>query len=472
MAYADLREFIADLEKSDELLSVPVGVDWKYEVSGWIRKSADMRPKGPALLFENIKGYPRGYRLFAGGVASYRRFAIALGLSAETPLKEIIRTFRERIKNPRQPRMVNIGPVKENVLKGEAVDLLKFPVPWWTPRDGCLYIGTWHGNVTKDPETGSRNVGTYRVMVHDRNHAGVGFLPFSHLGSHYAKCERVGKPLEMAVVIGADETVPMVAGTGFPPGIDEFTMAGALREEPLELVKCETVDLEVPANAEIVLEGLILPRERRPEGPIAEHTGYYAGGVRMRPVFEITAITHRNNPILRGTLLGRPTMEDHIFYSVTVSAVAMQMFETQGPEGVTAVHCPPEGDSLMSAIIQMRPHYVGHSRNAARALISSSVGRYAKYVIVVDPDIDPFDLGQVWWALTTRTQGSRDIEVIRFATTSRSDPSVPRDQAEYGDKVIIDATKRMQKLIRDLLAFSRTGRVAKRREKVSPSECA
>jgi len=160
-------------------------------------------------------------------------------------------------------------------------------------------------------------------------------------------------------------------------------------------------------------------------------------------VFQVTAITHRNAPILRGALLGRPTAEDHIFYSVTVSAVATKVFEDQGPEGVIAVYCPPEGDSLLSAIIQMKPHYVGHSRMAARSFISNSVGRYAKYVIVVDEDIDPFDLGQVWWAMMTRTQGSRDIEILRFGPTSRSDPSVPRDQAEYADKVIIDATKKL-----------------------------
>ena len=318
---------------------------------------------------------------------------MALGLSPETSLRQIVGVFKERIKNPVEPRMVRTGPVKENILKGDQIDLLKFPVPWWTPRDAGRYIGTWHANVTRDPETKTRNVGTYRMVVHEKALAGIGFLPASHLGTHFAKSERMGKTLEMAVVIGADETVPMVSGTGFPSLVDEFTMAGALRQEPLELVKCETVDLEVPANAEIVLEGLLLPHVRRPEGPIGEHTGYHAGGVRMRPVFQVTTITHRNDPILRGTLLGRPTAEDHIFYSVTVSAVATKVFEDQGPEGVIAVYCPPEGDSLLSGIIQMKPHYVGHSRVAARSLISNSVGRYAKYVIVVDEDIDPFDLG-------------------------------------------------------------------------------
>lgn len=443
MAYRDLRDFIEALNKHKELLRVDIPVHWMYEIGGWIRRSMDMRPKGPALLFENIKGYPPGFRLFSGGLGSYPRLAIALGLSPETPPKEIIDTYKRRIKKPVEPQMVSTGPVKENILKGEQIDLYKFPVPWWTPRDGGRYIGTWHGIITKDAETGRRNTGLYRMMIHDRNHTGVGFLPFTHMGYHYAQRERAGKPLEMAVVIGGDETIPMVAATGFPPTVDELAVAGALREEPVELVKCETVDLEVPANTEIVLEGLLLPRERKPEGPFSEHTGYHGGPVRMRPIFQVTAILHRNDPIFRGCLLGKPTMEDHTLYDVIYSAAALDMFETHGPEGVTAVHCPPEGDSMSSMVIAMKPHYIGHSRNVGRTLVSSSVGKYMKYIVIVDDDIDPFDFGQVWWAIVTRTQGSRDIEVLRFGTTSRSDPSVPRNQPEYTDKVIIDATKKL-----------------------------
>lgn len=443
MAYKDLREFIDILENEGELLRVPVTVDWMYEVGGWIRRSVDMRPKGPALLFENLKGYPPGFQLFSCAVATYPRFALALGLPKDTPPKEIINFYRDRIKKPIPPRSVSEGPLKENIILGDEIDLFKFPVPWWTPRDGGRYIGTWHGIISKDPETGGPNMGMYRMMIHDRQHTGVGFLPFTHLGYHYSKCERKNKPLEIAVVIGAEEIIPMVAGTGFPPGVDEMTMAGALRGEPVELVKCETVDLEVPANAEIVLEGIILPHERKPEGPFGEHTGYHGGPVRMRPIFKATAILHRDNPIFRGCLLGKPTAEDHTLYDIAYSASALEMFDTHGPQGVTAVHCPPEGDSISSMVIAMKPHFIGHSRNVGRTLISSSVGKYFKYVVVVDDDIDPFDLGQVWWAIVTRTQGSRDIEVLRYGTTSRSDPSVPRDQPEFTDKVIIDATKKL-----------------------------
>lgn len=443
MAYEDLREFIRVLEERNELKRISQEVNWQYEVSGWIRKTMDMRPKGPALLFENIKGYSREHSILSGAVGTYRRFALALGLDPETPEREIINVFKDRTLKPVEPVMVSTGPVKENIHTGDDIDLYEFPVPWWTPRDGGRYIGTWHGNVSKDPETGIRNIGMYRVMIHDKRSAGVGVLPVKEMAQHYTMMERQGKPLEMALVIGADETVAMVAGTGFPNTVDEYAMAGGLRQAPVELVKCETVDLDVPANSEIVIEGKLLPYERKEEGPFCEHTGYHGGGVRMRPIFQVTAVCHRNNPIFRGCLLGKPTTEDHTLYSIGVAASAMRMFETVGPEGVVAVHCPPEGDSIASAIVAIRARYVGHSRRVGRALMSSATGRTLKVVVVVDDDIDPFDLGQVWWSLIYRTQASRDIEVVPFGTTSRSDPSVLRSRGEYTDKLLIDATRKL-----------------------------
>ena len=443
VAYEDLRNFIAVLEAEGELLRVPMQVDWEYELGGWIRKSVDMRPKGPALLFENIKGYPSEQRVFSCGISSYPRFALALGLSKETHPREIIDTFRRRVKEPLPPQIVRTGPVKENVLIGKDVDLYKFPVPMFAPRDGGRYLGTWCGVISKNPRTCAANNGMYRVMLHDRNTAGIGFLPFSHLGYHYSLSERENKPLEVAVVIGADEVVAMVAAMGFPHDTDEMHYAGALREAPMQLVKCETVDLEVPATAEIVIEGVILPKERRPEGPFSEHTGYHGGPVRMRPVFQVNAILHRNNPIFRVCMSGKPSNENHSLTSIAYSSAALDMFDRHGPPGVVSVFCPPEGDPAVSMVIAMKPHFIGHSRNVGRTLVASNVAKFVKNVVLVDDDIDPFDLGQVWWAINTRTQGSRDIEILKFGTTSRSDPSVPRDQPEYTDKVIIDATKKL-----------------------------
>lgn len=442
MAFKDVREHIARLEEVGELYRVKSLVDWNYEVAGWLRKSYDMKPYGPALLFENIKDYP-GHRILSNAVSSYSRFAHLLELDPKSTPRQLIEIYKERLKKPVDPVMARRGPVKENILKGKDIDLLKFPVPWWTPRDGGRFIGTWHGCVSKDPKTGIRNIGMYRMQVFDGKHTGVGFMPHSHIGLHYSEMERQNKPLQMAVVIGADETIPVVAASGFPFRVDEYRMAGALRQAPIELVKCETVDIEVPANSEIVLEGRILPNERREEGPFGEHTGYHGGGIRMRPIFEVSCIMHRNDPIFRGSLLGKPIIEEHILGDILLSAAGLKMFEEQGPAGVTAIHCPPAGDSYLGTVIQMRPYYIGHSRDVARAWMSSQLAYVAKYVVVVDEDIDPFDLGQVWWAMQSRTQGSRDIEVLPFGRTSRSDPSVPPDRGEWTDRVIIDATKKL-----------------------------
>lgn len=442
MPYADLREFVEVLEKHGELKRVPCEVDWKYEVGGWIQRTYDMVPRGPALLFEKIKGYPPGYRILAGALGSYRRFALALGLDPNTSVPELVRVYKERARDPLKPRLVSSGPVKECIHRGNDVNLLALPVPWLHPKDGGRYIGVWHGIVTKDAETGITNVGCYRIQVSDEKRALVGFLPASHMGYHYSQRESGGKPLEMAVVIGADETVVMAAGTRFPPNVDELAMAGALRQEPLDLVRCETIDVQVPANSEIVLEGHLLPYERAPEGPLGEYTGYHGGGIRMRPIFQVAAITHRRDPILRTSLRSKPIWETPFWGGVARAAAALSFFETNGPPVLDA-HYPAEVNGTTVAILQIRPHYVGHSRNVARALLASHIGFETKYVVVVDDDINIYNLGEVWWAIATRTQGSRDIEVLPFGPTSRSDPSVPRDRGEYTDTVIIDATKKL-----------------------------
>jgi UbiD family decarboxylase len=238
-----------------------------------------------------------------------------MGLPQETPVKDLINEYRRRIDKPIDPVLVNCGPCKENIVRGEDLDLLKFPVPYWHPRDGGRYIGTWYALISKDLETGTRNAGLYRMMVVDKDTIAIGFLPFSHLGLHYSKAEDAGKPLPVAAVIGCDELLVMAAAAPYPYGVDEIAMAGALKQMPIELVKCETSNIEVPANAEIILEGEILPYERVEEGPFGEHTGYHGGPVRMRPIFKVKCITYRNNPILRGTVLTKPINESSVIQS-------------------------------------------------------------------------------------------------------------------------------------------------------------
>lgn len=445
MAYQDLREFITKLEEAGELLRVRQEVDWQYEIGGWSRYSNDLRPAGPALLFENVRGYGPGYRVLTNAVGSLGRMAMALEADPDMGQKELIELFKERMADPIPPRLVSSGPVKQNVHLGREVDALEFPVPWWHPRDGGRFIGTWHGVVSRDLGTGRRNVGMYRVQVIDSKHCAIGFTPGQHIRSHFLQRERLGEPLDVAIVIGADETVAMSAATGIPLGQDEYALAGGMRGEPVDLVKCETVDLEVPANAEIVIEGRLHTSvdKRVPEGPFGEYLGYHGGSVRMRPLMEITAITHRDQPILRGALGGKPVTEWGVFFGIQSAAAGMRLFEDTGPAGVKAINNMVETGGLIATVIQVQPFYVGHSWEVARKWLSSQVGFWSKYVIVVDDDVDPFDLGQVFWAMASRTQGSRDIDVWRFCKSSRSDPSIPREQGEFTDRVIIDATKKL-----------------------------
>jgi 4-hydroxy-3-polyprenylbenzoate decarboxylase len=443
MAYADLRAFISKLEAMGELARVKQQVDWKYEVGAWLRHTVDMNPPGPALLFENIKGYDKGYRIFSGGLGTTRRFAIALELEPDTPIREVINVYKDRIGARIKPILVNTGPVRECVHAGQEVDLFEFPTPWWTPRDGGRFIGCWHGVLSKDAVTERRNLGMYRVQIHARNLCTVGFLPYAHLGHHFSQREEVGEPLEVAVIIGADETIPMVSASGLPQGVDEYDAAGGLRQEPVQLVKCETVDLEVPANAEIVLEGKLYTDRRIPEGPFGEYTGYHGGSIRMRPVLEVTAVTHRKDPIYRGALGGKPPTEWSRFGQIQTAANGLRLYEDIGPAGVKDINCVPEASANNLVVIQMKPYYVGHARDVGRMWMSGPMGNVVKVIVIVDEDIDPFDLGQVWWAVATRTQGSRDFEVHPFGRSSRSDPSIPRDRGEFTDVVLIDATKKL-----------------------------
>lgn len=439
MPFKDYREFLAVLEQKGELRRVKEEVDWRYELGAWTRHAYDMKPRGPALLFENLKDYGPERPVFTNGLGTYRRMAIALGFASETSVRELIQVFKERVSKPIPPKIVAKGPVQENIVKGEEVDFFHLPVPWWTPRDAGRFL-TWHVNVSKNPETNVNNLGLYRMQIFGRRLAGIGFTPHSHMNLHYIQRQLRDEPLEIAVAIGVDETVAMAAIAGVPESVDEYSLAGGLRGEAVELVKCQTVDLHVPATAEIVLEGKILPHLRKPEGPFGEHTGYHGGGVRMRPIFEATAITFRNNPILRGTLRGKPIDEGHVVDSIMLSAMGLASFEKAGPSGVKAVYCPPDGAPGLGAVIQIKPYYVGHSRDVGRFWLSTRGGR--KYVIVVDEDIDPFNLSEVWWAITTRTRASRDFEVLPFGRISRSDPSASRE-GEFTDYLIIDATKKL-----------------------------
>ena len=366
--------------------------------------------------------------------------AIALEMNPDADENSLIQQYVDRMQKPIKPVIVKDGPCKENKFFGKDVNVLKFPVPWWAEKNGGRYIGTWHQVVTRDPETGWTNVGTYRMMVHEPNICGIQLSPFQHAGMMYSKHKKMNKPMPIAVAIGSDPVANFVGGSPLPANVNEWEIAGALREKPIELVKCETVDLEVPAHSEIILEGEVNLSDMRREGPFGEHTGYYGGGVRELPTVKINCITHRDNPIFSGTAVGVPVTEQTRLSGFVWAASAWAMYREARFPGVVAINCPAGSDPELCAIIAINKSYSSQALDAGRLFLSNKVGKQMKHVIVVNDDINVFDLNQVLWAINTRFQAGRDLYITRNESGSRLDPSVPREQIGHTDKVILDAT--------------------------------
>jgi len=438
MPYRDLREFIEKLKLEGDLAEISAEVDWRYEIGGIVRRALDLG--GPALLFNKVKDCSSP--LFTSGVSTYSRLSLAMGLSQHATLEKIITDFREKIKEPIRPKKVERGPCKENILKGNEIDLLKFPVPLWQEGDGGRYLGTWHGVVTKDPETGWTNVGMYRTMVHDRRTLGILIARDQHIGLHYEKYRRMNRAMPVAIAIGMDPLLPLTFLTPLPAQQDEYDFAGGLGGESVDLVKCETNDLQVPASAEIIIEGEIPLKERKVEGPFGEWTGHYGGKPGPRPVIHVHCITHRNNPILRGTLEGKPINEDHICTSVALSALAHNFLaETLGISGIRGVHFPAAAGGWGMAVVSVNQRYPAHSRTIAHALLGNKMGAFLKNVILVDEDIDPFNLDQIWWTMFSRLQASRGVTILQRGKTAFMDPSQIPELQGFGDTLIIEAVK-------------------------------
>jgi len=448
MGYKNLREWMKKLESEGELKHIRSEVDWNEEIGAITRKVYSKR--GPALLFENIKDHRTtiSTKLFTGGLQTISRIAMMLGLPRETHIKEITEVVRQRFKNPIEPRLVKQGPVKENIIKGKDIDLYQFPVPKWHYLDGGRYINTFCGVVTKDPENGITNVGLYRGMIVDKDEIGVLLVPGQGWGVHYLKYQEMKKPMPVAIVYGYDEALVFNAAASLPRDLDEYKVTGALRQEPMELIKCETVDLEVPAEAEIVVEGYISPdpKDYKMEGPFGEYTGYY-GERAERPVIKVSCITHRNDPIFRGTLEGmdhKNPNEDSAMLVVNLSAIAKNILESQGVPGVLEVSAVP------ITLVKIKKLFRGHAKQVAAALWGSSSAQYLfKIVIVVEEDTDIWSRRAVEAALAYRVNAAED-DIVFFPGSFGAvlDPSTrvkDRDEIRFGTgkwtRILIDATR-------------------------------
>ena len=401
---------------------------------------------GPALLFENIKDHENTFsrRLFTNGLGTLARVNLMLGIPEATPVTETVRTIRQRMKNPLPAITVATGPVKENIIRDKDVDLFQIPVPKWHPLDNGRYINTFFGAVTRDPETGIHNAGIYRGAILSKNKIGVLMIPMKDWGITYSKYQEMGKPMPVAFVYGYDPTLIMVAGS--PLNGVEYDLAGAMRQAPLELVKCETSDIEVPASAEIVIEGTISPDpdSYEVEGPFGEGSGYY-GEARRRPVVEVNCITHRNDAIYRGGLVGcAGALQDEIKSAVSVmmTVALWNILEAQQIPGILDIATGP------LTAVKIHKTYQGQPRQIAAALWGSKFAAHPfNTLIVVEEDTDIRNPMALLGAMASRTNFKRGLVVYPLWMGTPIDVGVPydlRDELKYGaavqDKLLIDAT--------------------------------
>ena len=455
-AFGDLRGWIDALRAAGELREIDARVDWDVEL-GTIVRMLQGTGDGPAFLFNNIKDYTGpdavSTQVFTGGQGSYSRLAMMMGLPRETHPRELVRICRYIFNERIPPRIVAGGPVKENVLRGGDIDLLAFPVPRWNRMDGGRYILTYAGAVTRDPDSGVHNVGIYRGMVAARDRIPVLMWRAQHWGGHFAKYAARGEDMPVAFVIGWEPSFGFTGGAPIPRGVSEYDVMGAIRGAPVELVECETVPLMVPATAEIVIEGHISadPATFDEEGPYAEFTGYYATGRSRKHTARVSCITHRDRPILRGTIEGAlpgSFAENAVMSSVQRTATAWNALESAGVPGITDVWGPPIHAGV-NLYVQMKQTYRGQAKQAAAALWGNSAShvRY-KHVTVVDDDIDVHDYAAVDWAVAYRVNAGEDDIVVYPANWGAGlDPSVRRRDADallFGTgkwhRVLIDAT--------------------------------
>ena len=446
--FDDLRQWIAEADKLGELRTAE-GYTWEEEI-GMATELLQHDDNAPVALFDKIPGAPEGWRVLTNFFAGKRR-NMTLGFPTDldkVALSEaFLGHFREIAKTPMPYEVVNDGPVLENVMEGDAVDVTKFPTPVWHDRDeGRRYIGTGSFNVTVDPDEGWVNVGTYRVMVHDKHPVGFYISPGKHGRLHRDKYEAHGKPMPVCIVVGGDPLTFLMGCTEMPPNQNELDILGGYRGHAIECIEGKHTGLPFPADAEIVIEGFVEPGNRAPEGPFGEWTGYYGSKMRSEPVLDIKAIYHRNDPIILGCPPQRPPEEQARYRAVMRSALLKDELSKAGVPDVVATWCHEAGGSRQLTAVSIRQRYPGHARQVGHmAAMCRSVAYAGKYVIVVDEDIDVANLEDLMWAVCSRSDPVNSIDFIQNAWSTPLDPCISPWEKEKGNftnsRAIIDACR-------------------------------
>jgi len=442
--HKDLRDWLTQVEELGEL-KVVEGVHWDLEI-GVITEEL-FRRRGPALVFDGIPGYPKGYWVLVNALGSPKRLAFTLGLPPDRELRKLLKPWREKSHSlkPIPMKYVEDGPVMENVYFDQDVDVLKFPAPKWHEYDGGRYIGTGSVDITVDPEEGWVNLGTYRVMIHDRNHVGFYISPGKQGRMHRERWFAKKEKMPVAISIGHDPLIYLAGGLEIPYGLCEYDWIGGVKGERVEVIKGRITGLPIPAHAEIVLEGFADPSHQLPEGPFGEWTGYYASGERAEPVIEVKAVYHRNDPIILGSPPGKPPTELHFYRAFLRSVAIQEQLEKAGIPGVKGVWCHEVGESRLFTVVAIEQRYAGHAKQAGVVASQCQAGAYLGRFVVVDDDIDIMDLNDVMWAVCTRVDPAQDIDILHRCWSGPLDPMLSPSQRErkefFNSRAIIDATR-------------------------------
>lgn len=442
--YEDLRDLIDHFERMGELARV-AGADWNLEVGAVSETVAARAPgRAPALLFDDIPGYPKGFRILSGAANALRRLAVVLGLPEPRDERDLVESYRARMREgfqPIPPREVASGPVLENVQRGDAIDVLKFPAPFVHEHDGGRYIGTDDLVVMRDPDSGWINTATYRAMVHDEKTVAVWMSPGKHGRFIRDKYFDRGAPCPVLICCGQDPLLFITAHQEIDIEVDEMAYAGGLRGRPVDVVLSEVHALPMPAHAELVIEGVMMPGETREEGPFGEFMGYYASNASAQPVVRVERVYHRDDPILTLAIPSRPP-ENFTFARATVkSAMIWEEVEKAGLPGVAGVWCHEAGAGRLFNVIAIRQMYPGHASQAAMLAANCHAGNYAgRWVVVVDDDIDPSNMFDVIWAMATRCDPPEDVQFIKRAWSTPLDPLL-REPPFHNNRAIVDACR-------------------------------
>ena len=447
---ADLREWLSRVEEIGELTRVSQSVDRDEEMSAISYLVAKQQPS-PAVLFERPRGFdksPIGARLLWNILGpSVKRVALTLEEPADTPTVELILRVKDKLKRRLRPREVSAkqAPIYENTITGKNIDLNQLPIPRHWPLDGGRYAGTGDAVITRDPDSGYLNIGTYRMMVQGKSQVGLYLSPGKDARLHITRAWQQGKPINVAAAWGIDPLFMLVGSQTFPKNVSEYEYAGGIKGQPVPVVRGKTTDLLIPANAELVIEGIIRPNSVKAEGPFGEFPGYYGRPEAGCPLVDIAAVHYRSQPILTNALMADyPSCEQSGFFSVIRSAKIWDDLDKLGIPGIHGVYAhPAAAGGFGMTVISLEQRHAGHAAQVLALAAQVPGGAYyTKWIIAVDEDVDPTDMDQVIWAMASRCNPIDDIDILRNTWSTWLDPTQnPPEKRPYGSKALINACK-------------------------------